>query len=250
VSADELMGSTVNFSASNARYLHRVLRLRRGDLVKAFDGGSEYLVELIEVNRAEVKGRLLEEKPAGGEDEMDIVLGFACVRPGPVEEILRHCTELGVRRFVPIISARANRRPENPKQRWRTVIASATGQSGRTVLPDVESPVSLADFLQEFAEASTGILLSTSPGDRPLLVILEREQPARVVLLVGPEGGLEDSEEVQAVEKGFLRASLGPAVLRTETAAVAATGLVAAWHQSRTWATGSSQASETSPDES
>lgn len=203
---------------------------------------------MTEADRAGVKGFVLEAKSTARSDEIEIVLGFACVRPGPVEEILRHCTELGVSRFIPVVTDRANRRPENPKQRWRTVIASATGQSGRTVLPEVESPVSLTNFLKEFAETSVGILLSTSPGAQPLLVLLDRLQPSRVVLLVGPEGGLEESEELQAAEKGFRGASLGSAVLRTETAAVAATGLVAAWHQSRTWATESPQGSGTSPD--
>ncbi len=248
VSADELVGTTIGFSASNARYLHRVLRMRCGDLIKAFDSGSEYLVELTDVSRTGVKGRLIEEHTRARDDEMDIVIGFACVRPGPVEEILRHCTELGVRRFVPIISARANRRPGNPKQRWRTVVASATGQSGRTVLPDVEHPVSFEDFLEEYAGASTGILLSTSPSSHPLLVLLDREQPVRVVLLVGPEGGLDESEELHAVEKGFRRASMGSAILRTETAAVAATGLVAAWHRARTWEMVLSQDDEAVPN--
>ena len=71
----------------------------------------------------------------------------------------------------------------------------------------------------------------------PLLVVLDRERPERIVLLVGPEGGLAESEELQTVQDGFLRASLGNAVLRTETAAVTAVGVVAAWHLARTWET-------------
>lgn len=244
ISADELVGNTVVFSAPNARYLHRVLRLRPGDHLNAFYGECEYLVELSDVSRAGVHGRVLEAELKPRDDALDVTLGFACVRPGPVEKILRHCTELGVSHFVPILSARANRKPENYKPRWRTIIAAATGQCGRIAVPDVEPPVSFTEFLRKHTTAATKILLSTSASAPPLLVLLDQERPTRVVLLVGPEGGLDEAEELQAVREGFHGAGLGSAVLRTETAAVAAAGVVVAWHQSRTWATGSPEGKE------
>lgn len=230
---DELDGNIVKFSAANARYLQKVLRLRRGDHVGVFDGKHEFLVELSEVSRANVVGCVIRNRSGMRVEGIEIIVGFACIRPGPVEKILRHGTELGVHRFVPILTTRASRRPEHSKPRWHTIIASAIGQSGRSCLPEVEAPITLEDFLTRRHGDSSGILLSTSPSALPLLVVLDRERPQQVVLLIGPEGGLDESEELQAVREGFHRASLGPATLRTETAAVVAAGVVAAWHESR-----------------
>lgn len=245
ISVDELVGNEVSFSTANAGYLHRVLRLGPGDHVKVFDGERDYLVELSEVTRAQVRGRVIEEHTGTRDEGMEVILGFACIRPGPVEEILRHGTELGVSRFVPILSERANRKPEASKPRWRTIVASAASQCGRSLLPSVESPVSLATFLAEHPGPTTRILLSTASSAPPLLVVLERERPERIVLLVGPEGGFADSEKLEALRGGFLRASLGHCVLRAETAAVTAAGVVAAWNQAGTWKQESPQGEQT-----
>jgi len=150
-----------------------------------------------------------------------------------MDEILRHGTELGVSRFIPLLSHRCNRKPREKKDRWETIVAAAAAQSGRLELPALEAPMPLKEFLAEQSCAGCNIVLATSPHGSPLLRILDDEAGSRIVILVGPEGGFTPDEEIEAGEAGFVPATLGPRVLRTETAAITAAGIVCAWHDSR-----------------
>ncbi len=230
ISPEELSGDRVSFSGKDARYLYKVLRLRVGDKVEVCDGTRDFLIRLTACNRAAVKGTVVESgsvpKPLG----IEIVLGFSTVRPGPIQEILRHGTELGVSRFVPILSLRASRRPSERKQRWETVVASASAQSQRRDLPEIEDPMTFEQFIQREGQEGVRLLLSTSPEAAPILAVLEERAPRKVIILAGPEGGLDASEVKEAIDVGFEPVSLGRGVLRSETAAVVAAGMVVLWH--------------------
>ena len=104
ISPEELLGDTVSFSGNDARYLYKVLRLRPGDNVEICDGTRDYLIRLTSCNRGAVQGTVIESGSPVKPEGIEITLGFSTVRPGPVQEILRHGTELGVSRFVPILS--------------------------------------------------------------------------------------------------------------------------------------------------
>ncbi|MCA1960856.1 MAG: 16S rRNA (uracil(1498)-N(3))-methyltransferase [Desulfomonile sp.] len=218
----------VVFPPKTLRYLIRVLRLEPGKEVEVFDGSCTYRVKLVGCEEGGLHGVIVRSVAAEPIHPCDVTLAFGCVRPGPFEEILRHCTELGVLRFVPILTSRTARRPDERKERWDAVVASAAAQSGRVDLPAVESPMSLNDFL---ASELTGLrlVLSTRPNTSPLLKELERSPSLALVLLVGPEGGFEPAEEDRARSVGFVPVNLGSASLRTETAAVVSVGAAAAW---------------------
>lgn len=221
----------VVFSQKNTRYLRNVLRLKVGDLVAAFDGLNSHSVMLIESSRERIQGRIVESRLEAPEG-IGICLAFGCVRPGPVEEILRHGTELGVSVFIPLISDRANRKPQERKDRWYTVVKSASAQSGRITVPGVEPPVSFDQFLERDFGCDTSFLLSTDPNAEPLLELLRKRTPGRVMILVGPEGGFDSAEKSRAIDAGFLPVKLCRNVLRTETAALVAVGAVAMWYDS------------------
>lgn len=225
VSSREICGRVVEFSDKNSRYLMRVLRLKAGDEVQAFDGAGEHLVELTSLGRDSVRG-LIRGPMIVHEEQGTITLAFACVRPGPMQEILRHCTELGVSTFVPLLTARSNRRPQEKKERWESIVTGASAQCGRVTVPRVLAPAPLEDFLRELEREQGMLLLSRADGTRPIWAALEDCAYKNVVLLVGPEGGLDESEEAMATAAGFLPISLGPATLRAETAAILASGAV------------------------
>ncbi len=218
----------IDFPAEAARYVRTVLRLKPGDEVEVFDGKQEYLVRLSRSDREGVCGEVMATRPPRHQEPL-IVLAFGCVRPGPFQEILRHGTELGVSRFVPILSRRTSRRPEEGKSRWRSVVASAAAQSGRTGLPVVESPVSFTSFVTSVQESSAKFILSPASTVPDLFSDLCSEGRSPLVLLVGPEGGFEPSEEAQAVSAGFRPVRLGRGVLRTETAAMGAVAVAVSW---------------------
>ncbi|MFH0823392.1 MAG: RsmE family RNA methyltransferase [Pseudomonadota bacterium] len=237
VTPAELCIPNVTFRRDTSKYLRTVLRLKRGDLVEVFGLERSYIVKLTRVDGIEVSGAIMEESTEPEDAAPEIVLAIACIRPGPFSEVLRHGTELGVKRFVPLVTARSQRRPDGRKERWGTITASAAAQSGRAGVPVVEAPSIFADFLvRDFSCADT-VVLSPAIGARPFLeVMMSLERKTELVLLVGPEGGLDPEEEQLAEKAGFEPAGLGSAILRSETAAMAAVAVAAAW---REWTGGS-----------
>ncbi len=230
VSPQQFSASGLSFSGKDAHYLYRVLRLKSGDQLEICDGTRDYLVRLTVCNRKAVQGTVIESRTLETPDGIEIILAFSTVRPGPVQDILRHGTELGVSHFVPILSLRANRRPQEKKERWRAVVASAAAQSRRNTLPEIEIPVTLDQFIeQEIWRKELRLLLSTGPEATPILAVFEALSPQKVVILAGPEGGMEPSEEKKAVAAGFQPVSLGQNILRSETAAVVAAGTIVLW---------------------
>jgi len=217
----------INFSRAAVGYMKKVLRLKPGDQVIVFDGACEYLARLVRFQNG-LRGEVIELQ--GSAPMMPkITLAFGCVRPGPLNEILRHGTELGVSKFVPLISLRTSRRPEERKQRWQAVVSSAAAQSGRIQVPEVEAPVSLRELLTRDHACERGFILSATAGVQPLIAALGSETMRSVILLVGPEGGFDPSEEEAARRAGFSAVSLGFRVLRTETAAIGALAVIVSW---------------------
>ncbi len=230
VPPEEFCEGSIAFSAKTTRYLKSVLRLSAGDSVAVFDGTGEYLVCLDAGTSGALIGRVQQALPREEPARIQVTLAFSCVRPGPFADILRHGTELGVCRFLPILSQRVTRRPLEKKERWAAVVKSAAAQCGRVYCPEVEAPVALEQFLARDPGQETRLLLSPDPEAAAMWEILETECPCEVVLLVGPEGGFDREEEAHAVRAEFRPVSLGPGILRTETAAFVAAGMVAMWH--------------------
>lgn len=148
------------------------------------------------------------------------------------ELTLRDATALGVERVVFIATEHAvvqlvGERKTGRAERWRRIAAEAARQSGRGNLPRVEGPLSLEDGLARVEQSRRIVLV---PGAPPLLARLGPWRPEEsVALLVGPEGGLSSKEVSRATDAGFVSASLGALVLRTELAAPAALGALVAW---------------------
>lgn len=233
ISEKDLSGNQVRFTEEYARYVQKVLRLKTGDRVHVLHGGHQYLVRIEASGRTGMIGHVEQLLESAFEDVPEIVLGFGCVRPGPFGEILRHGTELGVCRFAPLITARSNRKPVNRKERWELVVASAVAQSGRIMVPRVERPALLDDFLNACRCTPSKLVLTPAGEATSILACLESLSPRGAIILVGPEGGLTAVEETQAVDSGFLKVRLNHGILRTETAALATVGIISAWYCSQ-----------------
>lgn len=229
ISREELEGAVVSFSVENTHYLRNVLRSKLGQQVSVMLDRDEYIVKLSSSNKGKLQGNIEQITRKSSESAPKISLAFACIRPGPMEQILRHGTELGVSLFMPVITARSNRRPRELKQRWSLVAQSAAAQSQRTSTPVVAAPMEYGKFLESCSDIGSKLMLSLSSGALPLLTVLEDHRFFDGAILVGPEGGLDSSEELMARESGFIPVKLGAHVLRTETAALLAVGMIAAW---------------------
>ncbi len=207
---------------AQAHYIGRVLRHAAGDAVQLFDGsGQEYLGELIEVGKKSVRVELRETLAGMAESPLNIHLGQGLSRGERMDWAIQKATELGASQISPIVSARCevrlkDERADKRMAHWRQIAISACEQCGRSSLPQINPPVTLAQWLEQ-VEADLKLVLH--PVAEPWASHL---RPASLAMLIGPEGGLSEDEVQQAMARGFHAARLGPRVLRTETAPVVA----------------------------
>lgn len=215
-----LSTETVELSGQTRHYLARVLRLSVGDSVILFDGdGREYPGEIIEVQSKRIIARLGESRPAGNESPLKITLVQAISRGERMDYSLQKATELGVSCIQPLVSQRVEVRLDEKRkakrlQHWKGVVISACEQSGRAVVPEVLQPCLLDEWL---AVADTSKSLVLDPTAKMRLSEFS-EGHKNVSVLVGPEGGFTEIELEHVKAKGVTPLSLGPRILRTETA--------------------------------
>jgi ribosomal protein L11 methyltransferase len=224
-------GDTVHFGPEQARQMARVLRLSRGDAVVALDGsGTEWLVCLEAVERDRAAGRVLDQRPSAGEPRAHLTLYQALLAREKFELVLQKGTELGVSAFVPLITERGmvrERLAEQRLERWRSIIREAAEQSRRGRLPELHQAVTLAQALAAAPSDALG-LFAWEGSRRPLSGALRdlAPGPTKLGLWIGPEGGFSAAEAAQAEAAGQVAVSLGPRILRTETAGVALAAIV------------------------
>lgn len=211
-----------------ANHITRVLRLGRGDPLTVFDGrGGEYGARIEELRRAAVIIAVAERAMVVRESPLALTLAQGVSRGERMDWVVQKATELGVVRIVPILTERTvvkldAKQAERKLLHWRGIAIAACEQSGRDRIPAIDMPLKLPAFLGGVGRA-TRVLLS--PSGELRVADLPR-QDADVVVLIGPEGGLADAEQQAALRAGFTAVRLGPRVLRTETAAVAALTLI------------------------
>jgi 16S rRNA (uracil1498-N3)-methyltransferase len=225
-----LSNGSVELTGSTSHYLTRVLRLSEGDCVVLFNGdGRDYSAEIIEARSQCVQVRVFENKLPGNESPLKITLVQAIGRGERMDYALQKATELGVYCIQPLISHRVGVRLDASRQakrlkHWQGVVVSACEQSGRAFVPEVKTPLSLADWLAETDQSQRLVL---EPFAKHKLMDISIAGDA-LDLLVGPEGGFTD-DEIEAARANDVRAvSLGPRVLRTETAGPAAIAVLQA----------------------
>ena len=225
VEAPLAAGASVTLAEAATQHLVRVLRLGVGDPVVLFNGdGRDYPAELTGVARKGAGARVLSHGvPAAAESPLRITLGQALARGEKMDWILQKATELGVAAIVPLLSERTEvrldaERTDRRLAHWRGVLSAACEQSGRAVLPSLAAPLPLERFAAEAGDAAR-LVLDPEAGAR--LSELPPGLPA-LTLAVGPEGGWSERERDALRVAGFTGLRLGPRVLRTETAGIAA----------------------------
>ena len=223
IAPERVVDGRVTFDAQQTHHLARVLRLRPGDTVVASDGaGHDYTVRLDAV-RPRATGVVVGVAETAGESPLAVTLVQGLPKGDKLETIVRAATELGVARVIPALAARtvvrlADGQAAARLARWQRVAREAAKQCGRRVVPEVAPARSLEACLDEAREADLALCLWE--GDAPPLgaALTDIERPRRVVVLVGPEGGLERREVDAARARGWRVVGLGARILRTETA--------------------------------
>ncbi len=225
-------GARVELPEHSAHHAREVLRLRPGAAVRVFDGaGAEFEAVLDEVSRRTVSARLGHPAQARAESPLRLVLAVSPLKGDRMEIVVQKATELGVTEIWPVVTDRtdAAARPAlqgTRVERWERVASGAAEQCGRAVVPQIAPTTTLVGMMARSLDGQRVVLLETA--GHPPLSSLPPPPAACLLLLVGPAGGFEPAEAVRLTEGGFLAVSLGPRILRAETAAVAATAIVQA----------------------
>lgn len=204
-----------------------VLRLQPKDRVTMIDGsGAEYVVELDRVSADGVSGRIV-DRTEGSPPPLRLTLVQGVPKGTKMDTIIRMGTELGIAEFVPARTARSVAAASGRVQRWRRIAAEAAKQSRRVDVPVVRDPMPFAKAVTLASSAALSIILwEGEQGQTLAQAVGDRPVPDRVAVFVGPEGGLEAGEVAEAVAARAIPASLGPLILRTETAGVAAAAML------------------------
>lgn len=223
-------GKRVKLEGNAASHITRVLRLRVGAALVLFDGtGGEYEGSIDKAHGGEVIVAVGAQAAVERESPLQLTLAQGVSRGERMDLVVQKATELGVSHVVPVLTERSvvrltAQQSDRKVNHWRAVAIAACEQCGRNRLPSVAAPVALREFLKGDA-GTAGTRLLLSPEGSATLKDVARPDGALTVL-IGPEGGLTDEEEQAAVAAGFTALRLGPRVLRTETAAIAALTLL------------------------
>ncbi len=224
------LDATVVLSAMPSAHLIKVLRLRAGAKAVLFNGdGNDYLCEILLAKAEAAQLRVLNAQPAAAESPLKITLLQAICRGDKMDWVLEKATELGVTNVIPVQSERSevqldSERASKRREHWQRVIISACEQSGRAFVPQVEALQTLGQRLSGEILAAAKLILE--PGGAPIEVTRELSS---VALAVGPEGGWSERDLAQLKLGGFSAIAIGPRVLRTETAGIAAISVMQAF---------------------
>jgi 16S rRNA (uracil1498-N3)-methyltransferase len=228
---DQVIDQLITISGEDVRHIATVLRMKTGDGLLLCDGtGAEYQAKIVQVGRAEIRAEIVSRSNREARHPL-ITLLQGLPKSDKMDWIVQKSTELGVATIFPLVTERTIVKIRDEKKRvsrWQKIAREAAMQSNRPDIPQVGHIQTLSDLLQTLSpEPQTLLLLPWEGGTEPINNVLRQMHGVRnVVVLIGPEGGLSAQEAAFAEERGFHLVSLGPNILRTETAAVAVLSMI------------------------
>lgn len=231
ISPGQVSGPDITVTDEDVRHIATVLRMKTGDHLLLCDGrGTEYTVRISDINKSAIKTNILGQTTREIRYPL-ITLGQGLLKSDKMDWIVQKATELGIASIVALITERTIVKVKDEEKRlvrWRKICREAAMQSNRADIPRVEGIQTFGDCVRSLDPGpATLLLLPWEDGTKPIKDLL-RERPGvkNIVVLIGPEGGFSVAEAALAQEKGFHAVSLGPNILRAETAAVVVVGMI------------------------
>ncbi len=215
--------------SDEAHHLVKVRRCSEGELFLGFHPESGWLRCRLEREAGQWYGLVLEELDENRESPLQVTLGQALIKKDRFEWVVQKAVELGVAEIVPLITARSElklaRNPEKRLQRWQRILRESVKQSGRTCLPRLRDPIQL-DALLAGSLPETRLVLDEAASEGLRQRVAHTSPPPACLLLVGPEGGWDQLDRERWQAAGCSAVKLGPRILRTETAPLAALAIL------------------------
>lgn len=223
---NKIQGSEATIEGDEAHHVAGVMRLGEGDSVVVFDGeGKEYtaVIKSLNIRRKRVTLSLVSSSSFSFESHNRITLAQAVPKKGKMDLVVEKATELGVFRIIPLLTQRTIVKPGpapslKMTNRWKKIAVSASKQCGRTVVPEVAGITRFADLAATASEYDMALMACLVEGTVPLKEVISGVLPEKILILIGPEGDFTPKEVEMARGCGFGLVSLGPRVLKSDTA--------------------------------
>ncbi|MBC8286628.1 MAG: 16S rRNA (uracil(1498)-N(3))-methyltransferase [Nitrospinae bacterium] len=229
VPAEQIVSNRVTLTGSDVSHIRTVLRLKAGACIQVI-GGSDKLhtVRLVEVEAKEVLGEIIASEEFDVESPLAVHLGLALTKGNKFDATLRKSVELGVRSVTPLITDRCVVKTHRKKtERWKKIALESSKQCGRTQVPLVTEDIeTLEIFCRNNDDLDLKLVFWEMESNSSLKNLQLDQAPRSVAVLIGPEGGFSSVEIEKTREHGFQTVSLGPRILRAETAPVVALALL------------------------
>jgi len=222
----QIENGMLKIKGDEVRHIRRVLRLKTGDEIVAFDGsGKEYGGTIVEENSSFVVIQIQNTFTAGKESYLEVTLAQSLLKGEKMDYLIQKATELGVNEIIPFLSSRSVPRLEKSSvlkrlRRWEKVAIEASKQCGRGIIPKIEAIRDYSEVLRTASPDSLRFILWEREGTGLKDVLQGLKEKTKIFFIVGPEGGLSSEEVWQAKQMGFIPITLGKRILRSETASL------------------------------
>jgi 16S rRNA (uracil1498-N3)-methyltransferase len=232
IAKDQISMDDPQLTGSDAHHVCTVLRLRAGDQIVVFDGsGNQYQALIKTADRKKVKLVIEHALPEQSESPQELTLAQGFLKDKKMDLLVRQLTELGVTRLIPYFARRSVPSPDPKRlriryQRWEKIAHEAMKQCGRSRLMALTPATSFEHALEMARPHDLRLLFWENITGSPSLPPINGQKPTKLFIMIGPEGGFDPAEVEKARAEGFITISMGPRILRAETAALAATALV------------------------
>lgn len=230
INPEELEKNRPRVTGPDVKHMKKVLRLTSGDRISLIDGtGYEYVAEIRELSQDAALVEIVSRQWSLSESPLELTVCQGFLKDKKMDDLVRHLTELGMSRWIPVLCERAVARPDPRRmteriKRWETIAIEALKQCGRAKPPEISDLMTLSELFEMKKVFDRRYLFwenEETPLDDP-----ETGGSKKILILLGPEGGFSEREVADAQLAGFTSVSLGPRILRAETAALAASALI------------------------
>ena len=230
---DTFTETHATISGDDVKHIYKVLRLEEGEKIALNNlEGKEYLGEIEEITKQYVKVKLIEELACNNESNINVTLFQGLPKSTKMDLIVQKCTELGIRRITPLITNRVDVKLKGEFKkldRLHRIALEASKQCKRTIIPDIDEPIEFSDMVKVLNSMDVVIVPyenATGYGIRNAVSEISNLEINNIAIVIGPEGGFEEFEIEELKKNGAKIVTLGPRILRTETAGFTALSLL------------------------
>ena len=223
--------SKANIQGQDAKHISKVLRLNKGDHIEITNGeGKDFKAIITLISPGNIELDIIDEYDSLTESPIDITLCSGMLKDKKMDMVIKHLTQLGIQKWIPFFCERSIPTPDTKRikkrlKRWEVIARESLKQCRRSRLPQISMPMSFEKLLKDSANYDLKIAFWEKATQR-LDTLKKDHSNLNIIILLGPEGGFSKTEMIMAKEKGFLSYSLGPRILRAETASISSCTLI------------------------